>query len=139
MAELKTKKTAASVEAFIEKIADESQRDSAWAVLNIMKGIEKSDAAMWGAAIVGFGKYTYTYSTGKTGDWPVLAFAPRKGHLTIYILTKFPERQELLKTLGKYKISGGCLHFKKIDDLHLPTLKKLLISSRRHVLKTHST
>lgn len=32
----------------------------------------------------------------------------------------------LLKQLCKYKTSKGCLYIKQLDDIHLPTLKKLL-------------
>jgi hypothetical protein len=32
----------------------------------------------------------------------------------------------LLEKLGKHKIGKSCLYIKKFEDVHLPTLKKLI-------------
>ena len=126
MAELKTKKTAASVEEFILAVEDETRRDDCFAVLHLMKSITKSEPAMWGSSIVGFGSYHYIYASGQEGDWPVTGFSPRKQNLTLYIMPGFAKYPELIKKLGKCKTSKGCLYIKKLDDIHLPTLKKLI-------------
>jgi len=31
-----------------------------------------------------------------------------------------------LEKLGKHKIGKSCLYLKKLDDIHIPTLKKLI-------------
>src|SRR5687767_11907396 len=127
MAEPKTKKTTAGVEEFINTIEDETRRDDCFAVLALMKSITKSEPAMWGNSIVGFGTYHYIYASGQEGDWPVTAFSPRKQNLTLYIMPGvFEKYPELMKKLGKCKTSKGCLYVKRLDDLHLPTLKKLI-------------
>ena len=126
MAELKTKKTTASVEEFILAIDDETRRDDCFAVLNLMKSITKTEPAMWGSSIVGFGSYHYIYASGHEGDWPVTAFSPRKQNLTIYVMPGFEKYPDIIKKLGKCKTSKGCLYIKRLDDIHLPTLKKLI-------------
>jgi len=40
---------------------------------------------IWGAGIVGFDSHTLDYANGKTGDWPLLAFAARKNDVTLYL------------------------------------------------------
>jgi hypothetical protein len=129
MAELKTKKTTASVEEFILAVDDETRRDDCFAVLQLMKSITKSEPAMWGSSIVGFGSYHYIYASGREGDWPMTGFSPRKQNLTLYIMPGFEKYPELIKKLGKCKTSKGCLYVKKLDDIHLPTLKKLIKSA----------
>jgi len=126
MAELKTKKTAASVEEFILTVEDETRRDDCFEVLKLMKSITKTEPAMWGSSIVGFGSYHYIYASGQEGDWPITAFSPRKQNLTIYIMPGFEQYTALIKKLGKCKTSKGCLYIKRLDDIHLPTLKKLI-------------
>lgn len=129
MAELKTKKTAASVENFLNKIEDEARRDDCYAVLELMKSITKSEPAMWGSSIVGFGAYHYVYASGQEGDWPLAAFSPRKQNLTIYLMPGFEKYPELMKKLGKYKTAKACLYIKRLDDIDLVTLKKLIRNS----------
>jgi hypothetical protein len=36
-----------------------------------------------------------------------------------------------MKALGKYKAGKSCLYVKRLDDIHLPTLKKLIQRSVR--------
>lgn len=127
--EPKTKKTAASVEKFITSVKDESRRDDCYAVIEIMKAITKQEPAMWGSSIVGFGSYTYQYAGGKEADWPLAAFSPRKQDLTIYIMPGFENYPDLMKKLGKFKTSKACLYIKKLDDIHIPTLKQLIKTS----------
>lgn len=126
MAELKTKKTAASVEQFILAVDDETRRDDCFALVELMKSITNEEPAMWGSSIVGFGSYHYIYASGQEGDWPVTAFSPRKQSLTIYVMPGFEQYKDLIKKLGKCKTSKGCLYVKRLDDIHLPTLKKLI-------------
>ena len=133
--EPKTKKTTASVEKFLDAIKDESRRDDCYAVIEIMKAITKDEPAMWGTSIVGFGSYTYQYAGGKEADWPLAAFSPRKQDLTIYIMPGFENYPDLMKKLGKYKTSKACLYIKKLDDIHIPTLKQLIKTSIREFKK----
>jgi hypothetical protein len=135
MAELKTKKTTASVEEFILTVEDENRRDDCFAVMNLMKSITKAEPAMWGSSIVGFGTYHYIYASGQEGDWPTVGFSPRKQNLTLYIMPGFENRQELIKKLGKCKTSKGCLYIKRLDDIHLPTLKQLIKVSLQDLKK----
>jgi hypothetical protein len=41
-----------------------------------------------------------------------------------------------MKQLGKYKTGKGCLLLKRLEDIHLPTLKKLLQGTVK-VAKAH--
>jgi hypothetical protein len=85
---------------------------------------------MWGSSIVGFGTYHYIYASGQEGDWPVAAFSPRKQNLTLYITPGvFEKYTDLMKKLGKCKTAKSCLYIKRLDDIHMPTLKQLIKAS----------
>lgn len=128
MAELKTKKTKASVAAFLDKISDEQRRQDCLAVLDLMKQATGVDPKMWGASIVGFGSYKYRYESGREGEWPIIGFSPRKGDLTLYIMGGF-EDEPLMAKLGKYKTGKACLYIKTLADVEVPVLKKLISKS----------
>jgi hypothetical protein len=83
MAELKTEQTAASVSKFINDIPDPVKRKDCKTVAAMMSEISRYKPKMWGPNIVGFGSYHYKYASGQEGDWPLLAFFPRKQNLTL--------------------------------------------------------
>ena len=39
---------------------------------------------------------------------------------------EFEKQADLLKKLGKHKIGKSCLYLKELDDVLIPTLKKLI-------------
>lgn len=129
MAELKTKETAASVSAFIKKIADKQRREDCLAVIDIMRDVTKEEPKMWGSSIVGFGRYHYKYASGREGDFMITGFSPRKADLTVYILGGLDSFSDLTERLGKHKTKGSCLHIKKVADVDLGVLKKLIARS----------
>ena len=129
MAELKTKETAASVSAFLAKIADEGRRKDCFAVVDIMRAVTKEEPKMWGSSIVGFGLYRQKYAGGREAEWMITGFSPRKGDLTLYGLGVFDKFPDLMKNLGKYKTGKGCLYIKKLTDVDVKVLRKLVTES----------
>ena len=129
MAEPKTKPTKLSVAAFLKTVTDAQKREDAGAVIEIMRAATKADPVMWGTSIIGFGSYRYKYATGREGDWPIVGLSPRKQNLTIYIMQGFAERDGLMAKLGKHSTGSSCLYIKRLSDIDLPTLKKLITLS----------
>lgn len=126
MSELKTKKTRASVKAFVNGVENPQRREDCARVVEIMADITGEKPAMWGTSIIGFGSYHYNYDSGRSGDWPLTGVSPRKQNLSIYIMTGFGNSEALMKKLGKYRTGRSCLYVNKLDDIHLPTLKTLI-------------
>lgn len=126
MAEPKTKPTKESVSKFIAAIEHEQRRKDAKAVEKIMRDVTGEKAVMWGTAIVGYGSYK-----SSTGDWPRVAFSPRKANLVLYILSGLKEAPALLKKLGKHKVGGGCLYINKLEDVDEATLRELVKAAWR--------
>jgi hypothetical protein len=126
MAEPKTKPTNESVKDFLNKISDEARRADCFAVAKIMEEISGEKPKMWGPSIVGFGSYHYKYASGREGDWPMMGFSPRKKDLTLYIMMGFEKHANLMGKLGKHTNSKSCLYIKRLSDVHIPTLKKLM-------------
>ncbi len=137
MAELKTKPNDLSVEEFLNGVADEQKRQDSFAVLDLMKQVTKTEPKMWGNSIVGFGSYHYRYASGREADWFLVGFSPRKQNMTLYIMDGFDQYDTLLKSLGKHSTGKSCLYVKRLDDVHMPTLKKLVRESVKHMRKTN--
>lgn len=129
MAELKTKPTNASVEKFLNQVADETRREDCFKVAKMMEEITGEKPKMWGPSIVGFGSYHYKYASGQEGDWPIAAFSPRKQDLTLYLMPGFQEHADLMERLGKHRTGKSCLYIKRLSDVHVPTLNRLIRDS----------
>ena len=138
MAELKTKRTAASVAGFLAK-APAGLRADAQALLELMRKATGMKPAMWGTSIVGFGSFHYkSERSSQEGDWPLTGFSPRKANLTVYIMCGVTKHQALMKKLGKYKLSGGsCVYIRKLSDVHAPTLAKLVQAGVKEMRKRY--
>lgn len=128
LAELKTKENDADVLSFLSSQPDEQKREDSLALLKMMKAVTKKEPMMWGGSIVGFGKYIFTSpKTGRSGEWFMTGFSPRKQNLTVYFMTGLSKHGDLMKKLGKYKMSGGsCLYINKLADVDVKVLKELI-------------
>lgn len=133
----KTTENDNSVLDFIKTIpGDQKQKDSL-TIIDIMKKESGFKPKMWGPAIVGFGSYHYKYESGHEGDAPLIAFSPRKDALTLYLSSKFDNRDELLKTFGKHKTSKACIYIKKMEDINIEVLKKMVANSLKYYKTKH--
>jgi len=133
MAELKTKATNQNPKDFLETIEPEQKKADGFALLEMFENVTGEKAVMWGTSIVGFGKYHYkSERSTQEGDWPLVAFSPRKQNLTLYIMAGNKD-SALLKKLGKHKTSVGCLYINKLSDVDQAVLARLVKTSFRYV------
>ena len=122
----KTLPTTASVAEFLAQVPDAARRADCLALQQMMQAATGEPAVMWGTALVGFGRYRYHYASGQGGDWPVVAFSPRKGDLSVYLMSGFEGRAELLQRLGPHKTGKACLYLKRLAGLDLGVLQQLI-------------
>lgn len=127
----KTGETDANVADFINAVPDEVKRADAWKLVDIMSGITGTEPKMWGSSIVGFGFLHYKYPTGHEGDMPVTAFSPRKAAITLYLNSgsDWDRYDDLLDSIGKYKVGKGCFYIKRLSDVDLDKLTELISRS----------
>ena len=130
-AALKTKKTEASVEGFLNSVKEEQQRKDSFIILEMMRKGTGDKPKMWGSAIIGFGNVQLKYESGRELDWFKMGFSPRKQALTIYGCIHSKQQAELLKKLGKYKTGKGCLYIKKLADVDTAVLKKMIDEQKK--------
>ncbi|MFQ5691176.1 MAG: DUF1801 domain-containing protein [Gemmatimonadota bacterium] len=109
MAELKTRPTEASVDAFLRGVEDDARREDCLTLLRLMKRATGAEPKMWGSSMVGFGSYHYKYASGREGDWFLAGFSPRKRDLTVYVMA----------------------------DVDLTVLERLVSESARHVERAY--
>ena len=135
MAELKTKVNEGSVNKFLDSIEDEAKRKDSQLLFKMMEKATKNEAKMWGDSIVGFGDYHYVGKSGREGDWFLAGLSPRKQNLTLYMLGGWEQHADLLAKLGKHSLGKGCLYIKRLDDVDMSILNKLIAEAVRRAKK----
>jgi hypothetical protein len=128
MAELKTKKTEASVVEFINAFADtEQKKKDSMELLKLMQDFTGFEPKMWGSTMIGFGSYHYKSDRStQQGDWPLVGFSPRKAAISLYVYTGSDDHAHLLENLGKFKMGKACLYIKKLSDINQDQLKVIM-------------
>lgn len=129
----KTKKTKASVAAFIASQPKAAVRNDCRTIVALMKKVTGKRPAMWGPGIIGFGEYQLLYKNGSTADWPIAAFSPRKQYLTVYLMPGFERHSGLMKKFGKHSATKSYLYFKSLNDIDLSVLEQLIILSMKEL------
>ena len=129
MAQTKTKPTGASVDAYLASRASPEQLADCKAIMAMCKRVTKQPPKMWGPSIVGFGSYTYTYESGRSGEACLTGFAVRGKELVVYVIAESPGQVRLLAKLGRHKMGKVCLYFRRLADLDVKVLEALIAGS----------
>jgi len=126
MTENKTKPTAGSVSAFLNKIKDTKLKNDCKTIIEIMESVSNLKPVMWGSAIIGFGTYHYVYESGREGDTVIVGFSPRKQNIALYLKGGLDPIRDELSKLGKHTTGKGCLYIKSLSDVNVAVLRRLL-------------
>lgn len=130
LAEIKTKPTTASVEDFINAVADEQKRKDSFVILEMMRKATGEEPAMWGSSIIGFGNVRYkSPKTGREVDWLRIGFSPRKANISLYLSMDIKKQGDALEKLGKHKTGVGCLYINKLADVDIKVLEGMIKTS----------
>jgi len=137
MAKNKTTETDVNVTEFSNNVENEVKRKDSFRLIKIFKSITGYEPKMWGPSMIGFGRYHYKYASGHEGNAPLAAFSPRKDSLVLYMAIEFEKREDLLSQLGKHKSSKSCVYAKKLDDIDIAVLEKIIKNSMSYITKLY--
>ena len=131
-AEPKTRPTDVPVADFLATVEHPGRRADAEVVQALMAEVTGQPAVMWGPSIVGYGSYR-----AASGDWPIIAFSPRKAQLVLYIMGQLPDRAERVARLGKVTTKGGCVYVTRLANVDLAELRDLATRSVAWMRENH--
>ena len=69
------------------------------------------------------------YDSGHEGDACLAGFSSRKAEISLYLMPGLEAKQTLLAALGKHKAGKGCLYVKRLSDVDVRVLEKLVRES----------
>ena len=124
-----------SVADVLAALDDQTAQDSDM-LLEMMGRISGCEPRVWNVATIGFDTYHYTYDSGHEGDGHALGFYPRKGKITVYLMDGTARHADQLATLGKHTTSRVCVYLKRLSDVDVGVLERVLQDSYDY-LKAH--
>lgn len=124
--ENKTRPGEADVAAFVAAVKHDVRRKDAEVLLELFARVTGWKAQMWGAAIVGYGRYEYRYESGREGEFMVTGFSPRASYTSLYIMPGYRDMSDKLARLGKHKAGKSCLNINKLADVDLSVVEEIV-------------
>ena len=83
----------------------------------------------------GYGSFKYKNYKKEIIDWPTIAVASQKNYISLYVCALESGvyiAEKYKKDLGHVSVGKSCIRFKKLEDLNLETLKKVIQLSEKH-------
>jgi hypothetical protein len=124
----KTTATGQDPAAFLAGVEPAQRRDEALALDLFFRDATGFEPCMRGPSIIGYGRYSYRYDSGRRGDSLATGFSPRKAALSIYILPGYADFGPLLSRLGKHSAGKSSLYVKRLADIDMDVLRELIIA-----------
>jgi uncharacterized protein YdhG (YjbR/CyaY superfamily) len=79
--------------------------------------------------MLGYGAFPYQNYKKELIEWPVISLANQKNYVSVYVCSIHDGKylaEMYAKELGKVSVGKSCIRFKRLEDIHLPTLKKVI-------------
>ncbi len=85
--------------------------------------------------MLGYGSFPYRNHKHEPITWPVVSLANQKNYVSVYVCS-IVDGKYLAETfkdqLGKVSVGKSCIRFKKLEDVNLPALKKVITTAAKH-------
>ena len=125
----KTLPNQVSVDHHIAARATPAQLADCQALVALLRRLTGAPPAMWGPSIVGFGAYSYTHDSVRSGTMCRTGFAIRGRELVVYLVAEGDDQPALLTRLGPHKMGNACLYIKRLADVDANVLEQLVAGS----------
>ncbi len=80
--------------------------------------------------MIGYGSFPYRNYKKELIDWPIVALANQKNYVSVYVCAVDDGEyiaEKYKKELGKVSVGKSCIRLKKIEDINLSMLKKVIV------------
>jgi len=117
-----------NIEEYLANVPDERKE-----IINFMhEFIQKAAPGLkphFAYNMLGYGAFPYTDYKKREIEWPVIALANQKNYVSVYICAVDDGEYVAEKNkdkLGKVSVGKSCIRFKKIGDLNLDEMKRVI-------------
>jgi hypothetical protein len=121
------------IETYLASLDDEQTVGDSRVLIALMQRISGKTPELWNVGTIGFDTYHFKYDSGREGDAAAMSFYPRKGKLTVYLMDGTSPHAELLASLGKHTTSRVCVYIKRLSDVDLSVLERIVRDSYEYI------
>lgn len=87
------------------------------------------------SGMIGYGPFHYKSKSGREGEWAKIGLASQKNYISVYVCAVdgdqyVPEKYK--KDFPKASIGRSCIRFKKVEDINLDILRKVLLEGEKY-------
>lgn len=119
---------AKTVQEYLDAVPPE-RREAMHCLHNFIQQVSPSLKAHFAYNMLGYGSFKYKNYKKAIIDWPVVSLANQKNYISLYIcaIQNGEYLVEKHKTeLGKVSVGKSCLRFKKLEDINLEALERVI-------------
>jgi hypothetical protein len=121
---------AKTVAEFFTLIKDDKRRAEMKKLHDLIRKTVPSLKPVLIIGMLGYGMMPYKSKSGRQGEWPRIGLASQKNYISLYACAVDKNSKYIAekykKQLPKADIGRSCIRFKKMEDLDLDVLKKIL-------------
>lgn len=120
---------------YIELIA-EPRKSEILKLFNFIQKILPNEKPFILVGMIEFVPFHYKSKSGREGDWSVIALASQKNYISLYVCAVDPDSngtdgkqyvaEKYKDKLPKASIGRSCIRFKKMEDIDLKILEKVI-------------
>lgn len=121
----------------LNDLKDKQKQKECFVLLKLFREITREEPELWNRGMIGFGRYSYRYESGRVGVWFLTGFAPRKRNLAIYVIGDIKNKKTVLKEFGNYMEGSSCLYLRSIENMDLAKLRSVIEESIRDLRTKH--
>lgn len=114
---------------YINLIEDPTRKAEIQKLFDIIRSLIPNEKPNITSGMIGFGLYPYKTKSGREGEWPIVMLANQKNYISVYICAadgKDYVAEKYKSDFPKANIGRSCIRFKKINDIDLKSLEKVI-------------
>ncbi len=112
--------------AFLVAVEPEARRVEALALDALFRRVTGWEPVLWGAGLVGYGRYRYRYESGREGEALATGFAPRAKEHSVYIMPGYADHGAILLRLEPHRMGKSCLYLRRLSEIDMGVLEELV-------------
>lgn len=119
---------ATTIEGYMAALPDE-RRAMVQALDALIRKTVPSLTPRFAYNMLGYGSFPYVNYKKETVEWPIIALASQKQYVSLYVCALDGKRylaEKHAKELGNVRVGKSCIRIKKMEDLNVRTVVKVL-------------
>ena len=125
---------AKSVKEYLDQVPEE-RKDLILFLHNFIQKAAPKLKSHFAYNMLGYGSFPYRNYKKESISWPVISLANQKNYVSVYVCSVeggqyIAEKHK--KELGKVSVGKSCIRFKKLEDVNLLALKKVIQTAEKN-------